>query len=290
MSHRAIVAGIFLLSAAASSPAAVLEDRTIAAWNTYIHHARAERMERIHGHKAFLWIDGIPDGRAEVRNGKILVSPVGSSSKHVPSGLIHDWIGAAFLPNTTLNDTLAVIRDYSRYKDFYQPLIVDSKPLGADGAAQKFSIVIVNKTLFSQTAFYSEWDDTYFQLDSRRWYSVSSSDRVREIENYGEASERELPADQGSGYIWRLYSFSRFEAADGGVYVEREVIALSRDIPLAVRWLADPIVNRLSRNSLTTSLRQTREAVCTNGEAARAINAKRSVTSHELAGAVAGQE
>ena len=230
-------------------------------------------MERIGAHEPFLWIDEVPDGRARVRSGEILVSPVGSSHpKHVPAGLIHDWIGAAFLPNATLNETLAVIRDYSRYKEFYQPLIVDSKPLGADGAAQKFSIVIVNKTLFSRTALRSECDDRYFQIDSRRWYSEGSSDVVREIENYGQATERELPADQGSGYIWRLYSFSRFEEADGGVYVEREVIALSRDIPLAVRWVAEPIVNRLSRGSLSTSLRQTRAAVGANGEAARLIS------------------
>jgi hypothetical protein len=27
----------------------------------------------------------------------------------VPAGLIHDWIGVAFFPNTKLNDVLAVV-------------------------------------------------------------------------------------------------------------------------------------------------------------------------------------
>jgi len=40
----------------------------------------------------------------------------------------------------------------------------------------------------------------------------------------------QLPLNEGSGYIRRLYSFSRFEQRDEGVYVELEVIALSRDI------------------------------------------------------------
>jgi len=45
------------------------------------------------------------------------------------------------------------------------------------------------------------------------------------------------------------------------VYMELEAMALSRDIPVAFRWVVDPIVRRVSKNSLMTSLRQTQEAV-----------------------------
>ena len=60
-----------------------------------------------------------------------------------------------------------------------------------------------------------------------------------------------------------LYSFSRFEERDGGVYVEMEAIALSRDIPFSVRWMVEPIVRKVSRSSILTSLQQTSEAVRT---------------------------
>jgi hypothetical protein len=40
-----------------------------------------------------------------------------------------------------------------------------------------------------------------------------------------------------------------------------EAIVLSRDIPHSVRWIANPIVNHLSRNSLMATLSQTGEAV-----------------------------
>ena len=40
-----------------------------------------------------------------------------------------------------------------------------------------------------------------------------------------------------------------------------EAIALSRDIPAALRFVVDPIVRRVSRNSLLISLQQTDEAV-----------------------------
>jgi hypothetical protein len=45
------------------------------------------------------------------------------------------------------------------------------------------------------------------------------------------------------------------------VFVEVEAIALSRDIPSSVRWMAVPAVNHLSTNSLKTTLQQTRQAV-----------------------------
>jgi hypothetical protein len=46
-----------------------------------------------------------------------------------------------------------------------------------------------------------------------------------------------------------------------GVYVELEAIALSRDIPAAFRVFVTPIVRRVSRDSLATSLHQTKAAV-----------------------------
>jgi hypothetical protein len=70
-----------------------------------------------------------------------------------------------------------------------------------------------------------------------------------------------LLAGEGSGVIWRLFSIARYQERDGGVYIELEAIALSRDIPASLRWLAGPIVRRVSRSSLSISLRQTENAV-----------------------------
>ena len=262
---RTALAGVALWSAAALAQAATLDQRTLDAWNNYVGQTRARMAPQARSEGQFLWADGTPERIAQIRRGKILVAPVGASHpKRVANGLIHDWIGAAFLPNTTLAETLNVIKDYGRYKDYYQPLIVDSQALGGDGEEYRFSIVIVNQSLFSRTAIRSQCDDAYFRLDARRWYSTGSSESVREIENYGAAAERELPVGEGSGYIWRLHTVSRYEERDGGVYVEREIIVLSRDVPAAVRWVIDPMVNRLSRASLMTSLAQTRAAVLAN--------------------------
>jgi hypothetical protein len=85
--------------------------------------------------------------------------------------------------------------------------------------------------------------------------------QMREIEAYGKSGERFLTPNEGSGYIWRMHSIARFQERDGGVYLELEAIALTRDIPGSLRWLVSPVVNHLSINSLTTTLRQTRDAV-----------------------------
>ncbi|MFL6417611.1 MAG: hypothetical protein ACJ74Y_18305, partial [Bryobacteraceae bacterium] len=90
--------------------------------------------------------------------------------------------------------------------------------------------------------------------------------------NFGTPDERQAPADTGRGLLWRLYSISRFEQRDGGVYVELEAIALSRDVPGALRWLVDPVVRRTSRSSLHVSLQKTEEAVLETSRAARDEN------------------
>ena len=122
-------------------------------------------------------------------------------------------------------------------------------------------MMLMNKSLFSKLALDSDYQSSYNQVDERRLYCVSQTTRIQEIAEYGVAGQHTLPEDQGTGLIWRLYSVSRFEERDGGVYVEVEAMALSRDIPAALRLVAEPIVRRVSRDSLLTALSQTGKAV-----------------------------
>jgi len=180
---------------------------------------------------------------------------------NVPSGLIHDWSGAAFIPGATLNQVFSVTRDYDHFKDFYYPNVVDSRTLPSGHAESRFSMVLMNKSAVVNVAIHGDYRCLFFRVNERRWYSVSETTSMREIEDYGTPKQRELNDGQGKGLLWRLFSIARFEERDGGVYVELEAIALSRDIPVSVRWLIEPIVSRLSRSSLITSLRQTEDAV-----------------------------
>ena len=242
--------------------AAELKPETLKAWDQYVENANARMKERIRDGGNYLWMDEAADRGRQVREGRIVVAPMTQHTPmRVPSGLIHHWIGAALLPNTKIDDVLSVVRDYRRYKDIYAPTVIESKAVRQTGSDDQFAMVLMNKSLLMKRALDSEYQSTYVRLDARRWYSTSYTTRVQEIEDYGEANEHRLPLNEGSGYIWRLYGITRFQEVDGGVYVEVEGIALSRDIPGPVRLVVDPIVRRVSKGSVMTSLKQTEDAI-----------------------------
>ena len=250
--------------------AASLEPATSKAWEEYVESANVRIQERLAPGKPFLWVDEAPDRLASVRAGEIVVAPVGPRHpQRVPSGLIHDWIGAAFIPHVTLKDVLGVVRDYARYKEVYQPTVVDSRTIATGGAKDRYSILLMNKSLFLKSAFDSDYETRYVQVDDRCGYSVTRTTRIQEVEEYGAPGQRLLHEGEGSGVIWRLFGITRYLERDGGVYLELEVIGLSRDIPVSLRWLVEPIVRRVSRGSLTTSLRQTERAVRLHTEVAK---------------------
>ena len=82
-----------------------------------------------------------------------------------------------------------------------------------------------------------------------------------EIVSPGEPTEMELPAGEDHGFLWRLHSYWRFQETPEGVYIEADVVGLSRGVPFGLGWLIKPISRSLPRHSLESTLRATREAV-----------------------------
>lgn len=251
---------VFVFSGTAT--AASLKPDTRKAWEVYVVAANARMQERLSPYHPFLLSDEDPNRAAKLRSGEILVSPAGPHiPKRVPSGLIHDWTGEAFIPNATLQDVLRVVRDYDCYREVYHPTVVDSRAIATSESEDQFSMLLMNKSLISKTALDSDFRSSYFRVNDQHWYSVSESMRIQEVAGYGTGDQKMLPEDEGTGLIWRVHSIARFEERDGGVYIELETIVLSRDIPILLRWIVDPIVRRVSRESLITSFRQTQDAV-----------------------------
>jgi hypothetical protein len=194
--------------------------------------------------------------------GETPVAPVVShGTQKVPNGLIHHWIAGIFIPGATIDSLSVIMQNYGGYKDFYKPVVVDSKVVGCTSGDQKFWMLWQNKVLFITAAIEGQYRAHHVRVGSRRGYDIADSLQLQEIENYGRAGQRLLPPGTGKGYIWRLHSIARYEERDGGVDLELEAIALTRDIPVSVRWLVNPIVNHLSINSLVTTLQQTKDAV-----------------------------
>ena len=239
-----------------------LQPATVAAWQEYLCGAGARMQARVEGRKPFLWMEDEAGRMPRVRRGEVVVAPlIGHGSEAVPNGLIHDWIGAIFIPDATIESLLSVVHDYDRYKEIFKPVVAESQSLRAAETDQEFSMVWRRHVLFVDAAMQGRYHAHDVMLDSHRGYSIVDTTTIKEIEDYGHAGQQLLPPDTGGGFIWRIYSLSRYEERDGGVYLEIEAIALSRDVPSSLRWLVNPVVNHLSVNSLTTTLRQTRKAV-----------------------------
>jgi hypothetical protein len=247
--------------------AATLNPETKAAWDVYLQAATAAMQARLQPGANFLWLDDEPDRAEHARTKGPYIGPV---SKHIPKkvpfGLIHDWLGAGFVPNVTIEDILRIVRDYDRYKEIYRPGVIDSISHGTDGVKDLFSMRLANRSVVSKTALDTDCEASYIRVDDRHWYGFSNTTHIQEIDKFGTPGQRTLPEDQGTGLIWRLSSITRLEERDGGVYAELEAIALSRDIPAAFRFFVTPIVRRVSRDSLATSLHQTKISI----DAARA--------------------
>jgi len=215
--------------------------------------------QRANGTRPFLWVDESPDLKKRVLAGEI----VAASHEHdkISSGLIHHWVGVMFFPGGTLDQVLAVITDYDRYKDVYAPMIVKSKLTEKTDRNEKVNLLLVGKAAGVTGAVDTDDEVQTVKLDSNRIYSLSNSVRTQEIADYGQPGERLLPQDHGPGYVWRTFGVTRLEQTDGGVYLEIETVTLSRGIPWEFRWLVVPVTERLPRSIMTQTLNDTREAV-----------------------------
>ena len=198
--------------------AASLDPGTLKAWEEYVEYANGRMEQRLSPGSVFLWVDEEPERLAKVRAGEIVVSPVGPQNpKKVPSGLIHDWVGAAFIADVTLPDVLQVARDYGRYKEIYLPTVIDSRVLDTGETKDRFSMLLIHKSSFLKTALDADYETYYVHVDDRRLYSTSRATRIQEVAEYGTPTQRMLPEGEGRGIIWRLFSITRYAERDGGV-------------------------------------------------------------------------
>ncbi len=266
---RQLRVGLLFLAAGGSSWAE-LRPETLSAWNSYLRTVEARTKERVESKRPFLWVDEDPARSGAVRNGKIVVAASGSNGLHVVDhGLVHDWIGGVFIKDSSIEDVLAVLRNYGSYREIFKPAVVASKDLGTRAEYSTFSIQWAQKVLFVTAASEGQYEARFFQCDSTRWYATVYSTHLQEIAGYGSANERKFPPGEGPGFVWSLYGVTRYQRRDGGVYLEVEALALSRDIPFSMRWLVKPTIDALAKRGLTSALKQTSEAVRSRASTAR---------------------
>jgi hypothetical protein len=250
------------LSAGASLCLAVdLKPETIQAFDRYIADTEVKMQARWSG-EHFLWFEDSPEIRLQLLAGAVVAQPLqGNGIVTLPGGLIQDWVGAVFVPKTTLKETLGVVQDYPQHTQIYKPDVTEVNVLSHTGNDYAVRTRVVKSKFFISDVVDIDNQIHFVPLDSTRVYNRSASQRIVEINNAGKPSERALPVGHDRGLVWRVNGYWFFEESDGGVFITCESITLTRDIPFLMAKLLSPIVHELPAEALKNSLGQTRKAI-----------------------------
>jgi len=238
-----------------------LKEATLEAFADYIREAE-EGMERtLDEAGAFLWSDGDAERDRQVRKGETVAQFwSGTRPVTVPDGLIHDWIGATMIRGATVHQTLALIQDYDNHKNIYKPEVIDSKLIARHGDDFQIYLRLLKKKIIT-VVLDTDHAVHYSKVDAARWCCRSYTTKIAEVEDAGKPQERVLTPDAGYGFLWRLYSYWRLEQREDAVFAECRAISLTRDVPLGLGWIIEPIIRKLPRESLINTLESTKRAL-----------------------------
>ncbi len=257
-----------------------LKPKTLEAFDRYMRLSEARNDEELHRGAPFLWLDALPAEQrkaayAELRAGRVKMERLETREAgqpiKCPNGVIHHWVGVAFIPGATLEQTLRLLQDYDNHSTYYQPDVQRSKILDRQGNDFKVFLRFRRKKIIT-VVLNTEHEIHYFPLDATRAHSRSRTTRIAEVENHDKPDEREKPVGNDGGYLWRMDTYWRFLEQDGGTYVQCEAISLTRDIPVALRWLIGPFVTSIPRETLTATLNATRAALARKPAAGNGVN------------------
>ena len=178
----------------------------------------------------------------------------------VPGGLIHHWLGAAFISGATLAQTKAVLDDYERQKTIYYPDVRKSQLISRDGDIQNVFLQFYSKTTVT-AVFNVNFASTTTDYSPTQTQIRACSTRVADVEDFGKPEERELPPADSRGYLWQLCTWWHIEEKSGGTYIQVEAIELSRTVPFVFAWIVNPIIRDVPKTFLSHLLGATRKAV-----------------------------
>jgi hypothetical protein len=262
---RALLLALVTGVTAGTADAAPPESRTLAAWKTYVDVTEARIRSEIDSPRGFLASDFTTD-RAELRrqvtHGSIVVGRVTMRDGEgreidIPGGTIQHWRGAVFLPGVTLKPLVDALRHPPEHGPF-QPDVLAMRVERRDADGQDVFIRMSRSAIVTVT-YDTEHRVEFKPRDAIRVSTRSVATRITEIDHAGSPDERPLAPDDDHGYLWRMNSYWRYEQVEGGVIAEMESVTLSRHIPSAVRFLVDPIVDHVARESVERTLQGFRE-------------------------------
>ena len=257
------------LARAGEPEPAKLKSQTREAFDRYVKLTEARNDEELKRGKDLLWTDGLPaeqrtEAYAALKRGEVKMQKLelleSGKALSCPGGMIHHWTGVVFIPGATLDDVLGVLQNYDRHYVNFAPDVERSKLESRDGDHFRVYLRFRRHKVIT-VVLNTEFEINYFHDRPGLAHSRGSAVRIAEVENAGKSDEREkTPGDDG-GFLWRMETWWRMEERDGGVYVQSEVVSLTRDIPIVLNWMIKPFVTSIPKETLTATLVATRKAV-----------------------------
>jgi len=250
-------------------PAAELKKDTVVAFDAYVKATETRMADELHPGGSYLYPDRLDSESRrsiydQLRRGDIFVSRLTTTSEGhrmpIPRAMVHHWVGVAFIPEIDLTEAVRVAQDYGHRTEVYKPDVIASKLLWHEGNDYRIFLRLFQKK-FTTVVLNSEYEIHWAEMDSQHAYSRAYSTKIAEAKDPNNPDGPEFPVGNDHGYLWRLYSYWRFEQKDGGVYMQCEFISLTRDIPFGFGWLIRPLVTSIPKQSLTRALMQTRAEI-----------------------------
>jgi hypothetical protein len=266
LSRRGLRLGAFVLViglGTAVLAAARLQPETVGAWASYVAATErriARELASPHGFLALDFVQNPAEERRQVLAGAVIVQKMTALDARgrnidVPSALVHHWRGEILIPGRNVAEIVSQLQQGipPAQEDVLQSRVIERGP----DDHMKIYLKLQRKK-FVTAVYNTEHVVTFVRHGSTRASSTSTATRIAELENPGTPEERELPAGEDRGFLWRLNAYWRYEEVADGVIAECESISLSRDVPSLVRYLVNPVVDTTARESMTRTLQTLR--------------------------------
>jgi hypothetical protein len=248
-----------------------LRKSTIEAFGGYVVKTEAQNAASLR-QGPFLWVDGLPEKEraaalAKLRGGEVemrrLSKNAAGENLGVPGGMIHDWEGIIFIPRVRIDDVLKILQDYDHHAMYYSPDVERARIESRNDNEFRVFLRFRRHNVVT-VVLDTEHAVTYFRDSPVKAHSRSSATRIAQVEDPGGPKEKEKVPGEDDGYLWRMETWWRMEERDGGVYVQNQVVTLTRDIPTGLTWLIEPFIANIPKETLEFTLKATRQAVLNN--------------------------
>jgi len=246
---------LFLLACATGTVLQAQSADALKGWDGYLTAVEA-RYRNVSGDQFFaLDTRQVSGWRQRAQAGAVPMVEV--EPPGVSDAKMHHWAGAVFVPQTTVDAVISRMQQGAGRESEHYAEVKASRLLESNGDKLRVFMKLERDATIMTVTYNTEHAVEYHRHGNRA-RSRSVATKIAEVADAGTRSEREKPAGEDHGFLWRLNAYWRFEQMGDGVLIECESVSLSRSVPFVVRPIVGPIANRIARESLERTLKSLR--------------------------------